>query len=145
MSKEAKLDFGIFRRLMIFVKNYRKLLFLSFFCTIILSLLTPFRPKLIGIMVDKYIISGQNEKELFHWTALILLVLLFEGIFQFLNAFSSNLLAISKQSITVLLNEIISKSVPCFNMAALPKGIKSSAPSTSSLFWYNSLCSIIYQ
>jgi ATP-binding cassette subfamily B protein len=93
MSKEAKLDFGIFRRLMIFVKNYRKLLILSFFCTIILSLLTPFRPKLIGIMVDKYIISGQNEKELFHWTALILLVLLFEGIFQFLNAFSSNLLA----------------------------------------------------
>lgn len=93
MSKEAKLDFGIFKRLMIFVKNYKKLLLLSFFCTIILSLLTPFRPKLIGIMVDKYIISGQNEKELFHWTTLILLVLLFEGIFQFLNAFSSNLLA----------------------------------------------------
>lgn len=93
MSKESKLDFGIFKRLTLFVKNYKKLLLLSFFCTLVLSLLTPFRPKLIGIMVDKYIISGQNEKELFNWTGLILLVLLFEGIFQFLNAFSSNLLA----------------------------------------------------
>jgi ATP-binding cassette subfamily B multidrug efflux pump len=93
MSNEAKLDFGIFRRLMIFVRNYKKLVLLSFVCTIILSLLTPFRPKLIGIMVDKYIISGQNEKELFNWTALVLLVLLLEGIFQFLSAFSSNLLA----------------------------------------------------
>ena len=93
MSKETKLDFGIFKRLTLFVKNYKKLLLLSFFCTLVLSLLTPFRPKLIGIMVDKYIISGQDEKELFNWTGLILLVLLFEGIFQFLNAFSSNLLA----------------------------------------------------
>ena len=93
MGKETKLDFGIFRRLTLFVKNYKKLLLLSFFCTLVLSLLTPFRPKLIGIMVDKYIISGQDEKELFNWTGLILLVLLFEGIFQFLNAFSSNLLA----------------------------------------------------
>jgi ATP-binding cassette subfamily B protein len=93
MSKETKLDFGIFKRLTLFVKNYKNLLLLSFFCTLALSLLTPFRPKLIGIMVDKYIISGQNEKELFNWTALILLVLLFEGIFQFFNAFSSNLLA----------------------------------------------------
>jgi len=88
MSKETKLDFGIFKRLTLFVKNYKNLLLLSFFCTLVLSLLTPFRPKLIGIMVDKYIISGQDEKELFNWTGLILLVLLFEGIFQFLNAFS---------------------------------------------------------
>ena len=93
MGKETKLDFGIFRRLMIFVKNYKKLILLSFFCTLALSLLTPFRPKLIGIMVDKYIISGQNEQELFNWTSIILLVLLFEGIFQFLNAYFSNLLA----------------------------------------------------
>jgi ATP-binding cassette, subfamily B, multidrug efflux pump len=93
MGKETKLDFGIFRRLMIFVKNYKKLILLSFFCTLALSFLTPFRPKLIGIMVDKYIISGQNEKELFNWTSIILLVLLFEGIFQFLNAYFSNLLA----------------------------------------------------
>ena len=93
MGKETKLDFGIFRRLMIFVKNYKKLILLSFFCTLVLSLLTPFRPKLIGIMVDKYIISGQNEQELFNWTSIILLVLLFEGIFQFLNAYFSNLLA----------------------------------------------------
>jgi ATP-binding cassette subfamily B protein len=93
MGKETKLDFGIFRRLMIFVKNYKKLILLSFFCTLALSFLTPFRPKLIGIMVDKYIISGQNEQELFNWTSIILLVLLFEGIFQFLNAYFSNLLA----------------------------------------------------
>ena len=93
MGKETKLDFGIFRRLMIFVKNYKKLILLSFICTLVLSLITPFRPKLIGIMVDKYIISGQNEQELFNWTSIILLVLFFEGIFQFLNAYFSNLLA----------------------------------------------------
>lgn len=93
MKNETKFDLKIFKRLMVFVKNYRRLLLASFFCTIILSLLTPFRPKLIGIMVDDFIISGQNKEALLDWTLMILSVLFLEGVFQFLSAYTSNLLA----------------------------------------------------
>jgi ATP-binding cassette subfamily B multidrug efflux pump len=93
MKNETKFDLKIFKRLLVFVKNYRRLLLASFFCTIILSLLTPFRPKLIGIMVDDFIISGQNRQALLDWTLMILGVLFLEGVFQFLSAYTSNLLA----------------------------------------------------
>jgi ATP-binding cassette subfamily B multidrug efflux pump len=93
MKNETKFDLKIFKRLLVFVKNYRRLLLASFFCTIILYLLTPFRPKLIGIMVDDFIISGQNRQALLDWTLMILGVLFLEGVFQFLSAYTSNLLA----------------------------------------------------
>jgi ATP-binding cassette subfamily B protein len=65
----------------------------SFICTIFLAVLAPLRPKLIGTMVDKFIIDGQNKEALLHWSLLILIFLLLEGIFQFFASYSSNLLA----------------------------------------------------
>ena len=93
MFKNSKIDFKIFKRLIIFVRDYKKLLLYSFICTMVLAILTPLRPKLIGVMVDKYIISSVDPKGLLNWTLLIAFFLFLEGVFQFFGSFSSNLLA----------------------------------------------------
>jgi len=93
MFKNSKIDFKIFKRLIVFVRSYKRLLLYSFICTMILAVLTPLRPKLIGVMVDKYIISSVDPSGLLNWTLIIAFVLLSEGIFQFFGSFSSNLLA----------------------------------------------------
>lgn len=93
MFKKSQIDFRVFKRLVFFVKNYKRLLLLAFLCSLVLSVLSPLRPKLIGMMVDKFIISHQNEKALLEWTFVILVLLVLEGVFQFLGSFSSNLLA----------------------------------------------------
>ena len=113
MSEEAKIDFKVFKRLLHFIKNYKRLLLYSFLCTIVLAVLAPMRPKLIGVMVDKYIISGQDEKALLYWTLIILGLLFLEGVFQFLGSFSSNLLA---QSIIRDVRQRLFKHLQSFRM-----------------------------
>ena len=113
MRKESKMDFNVFKRLLKFVKNYKRLVIYSFICTITLSILGPMRPKLIGQMVDKYIISTKNPDALLHWALLILGLLVLEGIFQFFNALVSNLLA---QSIIRDIRQKLFKHMLSFRM-----------------------------
>ena len=113
MSKESKIDFNVFKRLLKFVKNYKRLMIYSFICTITLSILGPMRPKLIGQMVDKYIISTKNPEALLHWSLLILGLLVLEGVFQFFNALVSNLLA---QSIIRDIRQKLFKHMLSFRM-----------------------------
>ena len=113
MRKESKMDFNVFKRLLKFVKNYKRLMIYSFICTITLSIVGPMRPKLIGQMVDKYIISSKNPDALLHWALLILGLLVLEGIFQFFNALVSNLLA---QSIIRDIRQKLFKHMLSFRM-----------------------------
>ena len=113
MRKESKMDFNVFKRLLQFVKNYKRLMIYSFICTITLSILGPMRPKLIGQMVDKYIISSKNPEALLHWSLLILGLLVLEGVFQFFNALVSNLLA---QSIIRDIRQKLFKHMLSFRM-----------------------------
>jgi ATP-binding cassette subfamily B multidrug efflux pump len=113
MNKETRIDFKVFKRLLQFVKLYKQLLFYSFICTIILAILAPLRPKLIGLMVNKYIVGGQNETALLHWTLVILGILFLEGVFQFLGTYSSNLLA---QSIIRDIRQKLFKHIISFKM-----------------------------
>lgn len=93
MSEQAKLDFKVFRRLVVYVKSYRRILIFSLLCTLALSTLTPLRPMVIGSMVNDYIIKHQDASALLKWTIFLLVMLIFEGVFQFLNSYFSNLLA----------------------------------------------------
>ena len=93
MSKQGKLDFSIFKRLVKYVKPYRRILFLAFFCTLVLAVISPLRPFLIGKMVNLFIIKEQNASALLTWSLFLLGMLFLEGVFQFLGSFSSNLLA----------------------------------------------------
>jgi ATP-binding cassette subfamily B protein len=113
MRKESKMDFNVFKRLLKFVKNYKRLMIYSFICTITLSIVGPMRPKLIGQMVDKYIISTKNPEALLHWALLILGLLVLEGVFQFFNALVSNLLA---QSIIRDIRQKLFKHMLSFRM-----------------------------
>jgi ATP-binding cassette subfamily B protein len=120
MSQRSKLDFGVFKRLLRFVKPYKRLLILSFLSTIVLSALTPARPYLIGEMVNRYIVTedNQNASALLNWSLLILLMLLFEGIFQFVGSYLSNLLA---QSVIRDMRQQLFKHIITFRMKYFDK------------------------
>jgi ATP-binding cassette subfamily B multidrug efflux pump len=95
MSKQSKLDTQVFKRLMKFAWPYKRLVIISFFCTILLAVVSPYRPKLIGDIVQKYIASeeSRNVNLFFFWTMIVLGMLFLEAILQFLTTYFSNLLA----------------------------------------------------
>jgi ATP-binding cassette subfamily B protein len=59
----------------------------------LLAIIGPFRPWLIGEVVQKYIVETQNGEELLTWTLVILGILLLEGVLQFVSNYFSNLFA----------------------------------------------------
>ncbi len=118
MASQAKLDLKVFKRLIFFVKSYRKILIFSLLCTLTLSALTPLRPMIIGSMVNDYIIDSQNGSALLNWTIILLVLLLFEGLFQFMNAYFSNLLA---QSVIRDIRKRLFKHLVTFRMKYFDK------------------------
>ena len=72
MASKSKLNISIFYRLVSYMKPYRRFFLISIFCTVLLSILGPLRPALIGNMVDTYIIKSQNKEALVNWILLIL-------------------------------------------------------------------------
>jgi ATP-binding cassette subfamily B multidrug efflux pump len=93
MASKSKVNISIFYRLVSYTRPYRRFFLISIFCTILLSILGPLRPALIGNMVDTYIIKSQNKEALVNWILLILGLLFLEGVFQLIGSYFSNLLA----------------------------------------------------
>lgn len=118
MSEQAKLDFKVFRRLVVFVRSYRRILIFSIMCTLALSALTPLRPMVIGNMVNDFIIDSQNASALLNWSIFLLVMLIFEGIFQFLNSYFSNLLA---QSVIRDIRQRLFRHIIAFRMKYFDK------------------------
>ncbi len=93
MSEKATINISIFKRLISYLKPYKKLFSLAVFCTVLLACLGPSRPMIVGQMVDKYIVKSQNSEMLLMWTAIVIGILVIEGLLQFTNSYLSNLLA----------------------------------------------------
>lgn len=93
MSQQAKLDFKVFKRLLVFAKDYKRYLTYTLIFTILVGFLAPIRPILIGEVVNRFIVNTQNHSELIKWTLFLVLISFSEGIFQFLSAYYSNLMA----------------------------------------------------
>jgi ATP-binding cassette subfamily B protein len=93
MSEKATINISIFKRLISYLKPYKKLFSLAVFCTVLLACLGPSRPMIVGRMVDKYIVQSQNSEMLLIWTAIVIGLLVVEGLLQFTNSYLSNLLA----------------------------------------------------
>ncbi len=93
MAKQSKIDFRIFRRLLKFAKPYSGFLILAFLCTVLLSIIGPVRPMIIGNMVQKYVVNTQNPPVFLKWTLLVAGILIFEAILQFSTSYFSNLMA----------------------------------------------------
>jgi ATP-binding cassette subfamily B protein len=94
MQEERKknIDFYIFKRLLKDVKPYKSLFASAFISTIVLSLVSAYRPKLMGEMVGDYIEKTQNAEQLFFWTLILIGILCAETLLQFLSSYLSNLL-----------------------------------------------------
>jgi ATP-binding cassette subfamily B protein len=93
MSEKKSLNFLVFKRLLANTKPYKRILFMSVACTILLSFLGPIRPLLIGQMVDRFMVKSKQPDMLVIWTFMIIGLLILESFLQFAGMFFSNLLA----------------------------------------------------
>jgi ATP-binding cassette subfamily B protein len=93
MSEKATINLSVFKRLIAYAKPYKGILLLAVLSTLVLSILGPTRPALIGNMVNKYIIKDQDGNMLFFWSMIIIGMLVLEGVLQFSSSYLSNLLA----------------------------------------------------
>jgi ATP-binding cassette subfamily B protein len=113
MSSKKAIDFSIFLRLISFAKYYKSFLLISVACTLLLSIVSPLRPALIGYMVDSFIVKSQDAEALLNWTLLILAILFLEGIIQLTGSYFSNLLA---QSVIHDIRQKLFKHIMTFRM-----------------------------
>lgn len=85
-NKEKKLfksiDFGLVRRLLAFLRPYRKFVFLGLLLAIVNSLLSPIRPYLSKIAIDEYI-AANDSNGLLIMSAAIFGVLALNGLLMF--------------------------------------------------------------
>lgn len=92
-KKEKGFDLDILKRLFSYTRPYRLYLTLSIVFLIGYGILAPFRPSIIGNMVDEYVVTHQDPNALFFWTMVVVGMLVMETIIQFLTTYFSNLLA----------------------------------------------------
>ena len=79
----------------------------------LLSIVSPLRPALIGYMVDSFIVKSQDAESLLNWTLLILGILFLEGLIQLTGSYFSNLLA---QSVIHDIRQRLFKHIMTFRM-----------------------------
>ena len=84
-------DFGLLKRVMLYVKPYKGKFLLTALLTIILAILGPVKPLLIGETIDRFVITGDPEG-LLNWTIIIVVFLFLEGILQFYQTYEANVL-----------------------------------------------------
>jgi ATP-binding cassette subfamily B multidrug efflux pump len=118
MDQKAKLNTHVFRRLLSYWKLYKGLFLIAMVCTVILGILGPARPAILGIVVDEYITKTQDSSKLLMWILIVGGMLLFEGIFQFLASYFSNLFA---QSIIRDLRKQVMAKILTFRMTYFDK------------------------
>jgi len=117
MNQKRK-NLKMFGRLIRYVRPYKPLFGLAAFCVVLLSFLSPFRPYLIGTMVDRYIVNSQNAQLLLTWSIGIAGLLLLEGVLQFASSYFSNLLA---QSVIRDIRKNLFKHIISFRMKYFDK------------------------
>ena len=93
MAKQSKIDFKIFKRLLKFAKPYSGLLILAFLCTVLLSVIGPLRPMIIGNTVHKYVVDSKETELFLKWMLIVGGMLLFEALLQFTTTYFSNFMA----------------------------------------------------
>ena len=75
-------DFPILKRVFTFVKPYRKTFYLTVGLTLMIAAISPLRPKLTQITLDKFVASSNSEMVL--WMTLLMGgILLIQSAFQY--------------------------------------------------------------
>lgn len=88
-----KLQYSLFKRLFAFAKPYKKYLIVAVSATVLLAVLSPSRPYVIGQIIDKYLLKNHDPNMLLLGSLLVLVMLLLEAILQVVGTYFSNLLA----------------------------------------------------
>ncbi|MCC5918459.1 MAG: ABC transporter ATP-binding protein [Cryomorphaceae bacterium] len=117
MSKKEKkriFDLKLLRKLMVYIKPYRKIFWGALFFTTVLAGLTTARPLLIQFTVDEYVIKDQDATMLWYFTLLLIGLLLIETLFQFVFIYLANQLG---QSIIRDIRKDLYRKVNSFRLA----------------------------
>lgn len=88
-----KLQYSLFKRLFGFAKPYKNYLIVAVSATVLLAVLSPSRPYVIGKIIDKYLLKAHEPNMLLMGSLLVLVMLLLEAILQVVGTYFSNLLA----------------------------------------------------
>jgi len=84
-------DSKLMKRLLGFVKPYKKYVVIAIIMNIVVAALGPLRPYLIKIAIDDYIING-NYKGLVNISAVLFVVLIFQAIVQYFLTYYTQLM-----------------------------------------------------
>ncbi|GAA0875395.1 ABC transporter ATP-binding protein [Wandonia haliotis] len=118
VSKEKNSEFSVFKRLFQATRSYRWLFIGAFLVTITLAVLGPFRPMLMGEIVNEFLNNPGQKDQLLFWIAILLVILFAEALFQFLSSYMSNLLG---QSIILDMRKKLFKHIVSFRMKFFDK------------------------
>lgn len=105
-------DVGLFRRVMRFVRPYRRLFWITFILTIALSLVSVVRPVLMAVMVDDYAAKGDLHG-LYLMMALVAGLLFVEAVVQFYQSYWTSWLG---QTVTIDLRQALFEKIVGFRM-----------------------------
>ena len=72
MAEKSKLNVKVFKRLLSYWKSYKTLFSIAVVCTLLLAILGPVRPKVVGYMVNEYIVLKKDYGMLLTWTLVII-------------------------------------------------------------------------
>lgn len=111
-TKGKAFDVGLFRRVMRFVQPYRKLFWVTFALTILLSLVGVVRPVLMAVMVDDHAAKGDLQG-LYLIMSLLVLLLFVEAAVQFYQAYWTSWLG---QAVTFDLRQKLFAKIIGFRM-----------------------------
>lgn len=93
MPEKGNVSRKVFKRLLKYARPYRLQLILAFIFTLGITAVALSRPRIISMMVQKYIDESQDASMLLFWTIVVIVLLLIEAMFQFFSAYFANLLA----------------------------------------------------
>ncbi len=93
MAKQQKLNPQVFLRLVKYAGAYKKMVFVSVLTTIILAFIGPFRVRIIGKVVDEYIVQHPDKMGLMIWAGIVIMMLVGEAVLSFFSSYFSNKLA----------------------------------------------------
>jgi ATP-binding cassette subfamily B protein len=110
-------DVQLFKKVLAFVKPYKIRFWFTFILTLLLGVVAPVKPKLIGDTIDNFIVPG-DANGLGLWVLLIVAFLLIEAVLQFFQTYNANYLG---QSVIIDLRATLFRHLAKFKLSFYDK------------------------
>lgn len=113
-TKKRIFDLKLLRKLMVYIRPYRRVFFIALSLTVVLAGLTTARPLIIQYTVDEFVVKMQDANMLLYYTLILIGLLLLETLVQFFFIYLANQLG---QSIIRDLRKDLYRKVNGFRLA----------------------------